>query len=212
MDNKIEIVNTKQKVYIMSSLPPKFTTQDKRTLTLFVKTLEDIQKRLEITDTYETLRVSGLLRQLLFDSQPLVNQVNRYFRQSIRFEVMDAPPYPANLPAPMIHWKSVYISDLPTVKTKRISLQDFLKVECLIYQGINYNVQDIIKACAHQRGGVHHENPQTDEGKLLLELDDLAQFGGWEPTLLSLRGIAKVVLNALEPLRIATIKHLEAVS
>jgi hypothetical protein len=43
---------------------------------LFVRTLDDLGRRAGETDEYEVLLAAGLLRKLLMDDHPLVDQVN----------------------------------------------------------------------------------------------------------------------------------------
>ncbi|HEX74694.1 MAG TPA: hypothetical protein G4N93_06060 [Dehalococcoidia bacterium] len=57
----------------------------------FIGTLLDLDDKLKSHDEYETLMIAGLLRKLLLDKNPLVDQVNRQKRQRIRFIINDYP-------------------------------------------------------------------------------------------------------------------------
>ena len=59
---------------------------------LFLRTLEDLDRRTTVADEYEVLLAAGLLRKLLLDEVPLVHQVNRYRRERIRFRINGESP------------------------------------------------------------------------------------------------------------------------
>jgi hypothetical protein len=53
---------------------------------LFLRTLDDISKRLTQPDPYEILFIAALIRKLFLDDFPLVDQVNRNHHVKIIFE------------------------------------------------------------------------------------------------------------------------------
>ena len=59
---------------------------------LFLRTLEDLDRRTTVPDEYEALLAAGLLRKLLLDEAPLAHQVNRYRRERIRFRINGETP------------------------------------------------------------------------------------------------------------------------
>jgi hypothetical protein len=59
---------------------------------LFLRTLEDLDRRTTAADEYEALLAAGLLRKLLLDETPLLHQVNRYRRERIRFRINGETP------------------------------------------------------------------------------------------------------------------------
>ena len=52
---------------------------------LFLRMLEDLDRRTTVTDEYEALLAAGRLRLLLLDEAPLVHRVNRYRRNESVF-------------------------------------------------------------------------------------------------------------------------------
>lgn len=56
---------------------------------LFLHTIEDVESRIKATDPYDVLGLSTLIRKLFLDDNPLVDQVNRVYRQKIRFIITD---------------------------------------------------------------------------------------------------------------------------
>ena len=55
---------------------------------LFLRTLGDLEQRAATTDEYGALLAAGLLRKLLMDSHPLVDQVNLNHRLKLRFPMI----------------------------------------------------------------------------------------------------------------------------
>ena len=53
---------------------------------LFVRTIDDLEERAGTTDEYELL-AAALLRKLLLDRPPLMDQVNRTRRLPISFRI-----------------------------------------------------------------------------------------------------------------------------
>ena len=70
---------------------------------LFLRTLDDIEKRLSETDPYEILLISGLIRKLFLDDNPLVDQVNKKHRIKLTFEVAESVNMPNNEPFPTFY-------------------------------------------------------------------------------------------------------------
>jgi len=93
------------------------------------------------------------------------------------------------------------------VKTKTVNSQQFLSTKCLFYRGHNYSVSDVIKACAHIRGGVHSGVANSEKEKGILDLDEVLEVGGVDATLATLKGIMKISIKGLEPL-VARVKAL----
>lgn len=85
----------------------------------------------------------------------------------------------------------------PTITLK---LPSFLKTKCILFEGQEYSVKDIIKSAANSRGGVHQDDKITEKNENLLNLDDLMNIAGTEASIIMLQGINNVVLKAIEPL------------
>jgi hypothetical protein len=61
--------------------------------TLFLRTLDDLEARIRPgIDEYEVLLIAGLLRKLLLDDPPLIDQVNRERKLRLRFVINARPP------------------------------------------------------------------------------------------------------------------------
>ena len=51
---------------------------------LFIRTIEDLDNKLNSTDDYEILMIAGLLRKLLLDGGALLDQINSRIGLKIR--------------------------------------------------------------------------------------------------------------------------------
>jgi hypothetical protein len=60
---------------------------------LFIRTLRDLEQKASSSDEYEVLLAAGLLRKLLMDALPLVDQVNATRRLKLRFLLNSPTPY-----------------------------------------------------------------------------------------------------------------------
>jgi hypothetical protein len=63
------------------------------TESLFLRTLDDLEKRTIATDEYEVLLAAALLRKLVLDSPPLMDQVNATRRLKLSFRINGPTAY-----------------------------------------------------------------------------------------------------------------------
>lgn len=166
---------------------------------LFIDTLRDLEGSCTRRDAYEVLRASGLLRQLLMDSPSLTDLVNRTYKLKLRFTVAEPAPLPL-VDGILFRFKNPDVSSFPNAKTVQVPVKDFLAFECLYFKGNAWQVKDVIRVCAHVKGGVHRYPPDAEQ-QGLLDIDEVLTVGGQEPTLGILRGIGAVALGGLIPLR-----------
>ncbi len=174
---------------------------------LFVGTLEDIESKLSSPSEYNLIRLSALLRQLLTDSRPLINLVNRNHRLGIRFEVtvLDSRRMPDPTSLFWIEFEGIDPTVSPFRFTEQLKLEHFLKRPILKHQSQMFTIHDLIIQVAHIDGGVHLGTPTHEIEKKLVEINSALFVSGIRATLGLLPPIARVVLRALEPLRLAVI-------
>jgi hypothetical protein len=165
---------------------------------LFLDTVRDIQSKIVENNRYSITRASALLRQLLIDESPLIHQVNRRHRLKLEFETIDFTMKPPL--KPLLHWQNLDASPFPRARKVRIDLDGLLRAQCLTFKEHEYSVLDILKACAHLKGGVHSGTPKTDKEEALLDLDEVFKIGPLDGSLAALRGILIVTLAGLRPL------------
>ena len=53
----------------------------------FLRTLDDLEHKIDSDNYYQILGISALVRRLLVDGFPLVDKVNRYYRLKIRYRI-----------------------------------------------------------------------------------------------------------------------------
>jgi hypothetical protein len=172
---------------------------DSHTCHLFIRTIAELRQRSESDDRYEILRISLLLRQLLLDSTPLMDKVNREFRRQIVFEI-------SHITAPtdksVVFWNVLDGLDPTTSKPgrKKISVDrgQLLSTPVSRIAGQLMTVHDIIHRCAHVLGGVHAGEPKSAADVRLKEIS--TQIGFDDGVMLQLKSIARVVCRALHPL------------
>ena len=67
---------------------------------LFINTLTDLAARAEAHDEYEVLMGAALVRKLLLDAHPIVDQVNRKHQLKLVFEIGEPGAFPPGVPVP----------------------------------------------------------------------------------------------------------------
>lgn len=138
------------------------------------------------------------------------------------FSKLDCPPYTNRLPIVVKRWFYPEKQEweeitLPSnflwllqkngigVPISQLTLSKFLATRCLSFDRYDYTVKDIIKACAHYKGGVHSSHPADDKDLSVLDLDKAMSVTGMEASLTNLKGILWVGLNGLAPLEQAVL-------
>jgi hypothetical protein len=190
---------------------------------LFVSTLDDLQSRLQDPeDEYKMLKAAGLVRQLLLDDRPLMDVVNKAHKIKIKFRVTKHPARlgfhideqgVAHVMPSGTMW---FILDgidpdrFPEYPVEELHRHYFLKVAVMNLKGREVTVKDIIKHAAHSEGGVHLGEPESAwlaaaTGLMSFEIDGRKRSAAAA----SMKGIASVVLAAMQPLREAVESELE---
>jgi hypothetical protein len=173
---------------------------------LFIKTLEDIEKKMESRDEYEIILISGLLRKLLLDNNPLVNQVNQSRKLKIFFIVNDRQtPIGDNS---LTFWAIEDGFDPNTsvprlTKAIEVNKDQLLKRRIMIINRQTITVLDLIKFLSHVQGGIHVGKPTSSEEVNLKEIQKYLGIGGLPAGIRSILSISRVILKGLEPLKIA---------
>jgi len=171
---------------------------------LFLRSLEDLEKRIEAKDSYEVLGISGIIRRLLLDSHPLVDRVNRRYQRRLVFRVNLPPVTPAGLPEPVISatLDGLHPGSAPWGPLMaELNREQFLKVVLITIAGRDYTVRDVLLFEANVMGAVHAGRPKDDKEKALQAVDSWMSVGGYRPALKQLKDIGRVVIDALELLR-----------
>ena len=174
---------------------------------IFINTFLDLKERLDKLTEYDLLRASGLIRQLIVDSNSVVEQVNRNYRIKIRYRVTQRfdPPTARIRPDGKVlnAWIGVTFI-FPGTEGKSfefLTKDEFLKYELLHYTDYNFNVLDIVRICAHKYGGVHLSKI-TDKRDQALHIASEGFYFNDSPNVYHcVYGIGKVCIEALELLK-----------
>ena len=144
---------------------------------LFVRTLEDIEKKLQANDPYELLGLSALLRKLLFDSNCLYDLANQHYKIKLKFVVGNNHAPTAKQLREGSFWSQQDSFDPntapPHVIPIEISRKNFAKRVILVTGKSEHTVIETIKYVAHVVGGVHVGAPETSKEAELQKLDQL---------------------------------------
>lgn len=173
---------------------------------LFLKTLQDLGSRAAETDEYEILGASALIRKLLIDGLPLVDQVNQQYRLKLTFEISESSPSIPGVPEPAV-WSVQDGLDPETSRPgksrKTVNRDQLLSTVLAIVEGKSYSLRDIVLFEANVMGGVHAGSPKEEKEKVLQIINNGLAIGGYRTSLRQLQAISRVVLKGLEPLRVA---------
>jgi hypothetical protein len=172
---------------------------------LFLRTLEDIENRIESNDSYKVLGLSGLIRKLFFDDNPLVDQVNRTYRSKIKFVI--AAPDPTFFEKMLSMETIFYFEDVnpeipfPNQPIIEISRDQFFSTRVLIVETKAYSIREIILFEANVMGGIHAGMPKTEKEKTLASINSFFVGGDIRIATRQLLAISRIIIKALNPLR-----------
>lgn len=179
---------------------------------LLLRTLGDLDHRIISTDPYEILGASSLIRKLLLDEHPLVDQVNRHFRLKVLFEVAAPIPLPPGGPNPVFETVQDGLdpdSAPPWLPRKSLRRDEFLAYELAKVGDHSYTVREVVQFEANVMGGVHAGSPRDAKQAALRQVEETLSVGGLPSSLRQLRAVGRVVLKALSPLREAVQRKYE---
>jgi hypothetical protein len=182
---------------------------------LFLGTLADLETKSQSNDPYEVLGISALLRKLLLDSHPMIDQVNKGHRLTIRLTIAD-PDTPYRRAVLTHNPRFFTVADgidpevgFPNSQIVSVTRDRFLSTPVLFVQGHDYSIRDVILFAAHVMGGVHAGSPKTEKDRTLTVIEQRYLIGGLPVALRQLRSIAKIVSLGLAPLRAAIAADIE---
>ncbi len=172
--------------------------------TLFLRTLEDLERRLLDEDPYVVLGAAALIRKLLLDDHPLVDQVNRQHRIKLSFEISSPLGPPPGLPPPSFFSVQDGIDPdtaPPFKKRIQVSRDQLFQTVLTVVDNHKYSMREIVLFESNVMGAVHAGSPRSDKEKALHEIDSTISVGGYASSLRQLKGIGRVVVKALTPIK-----------
>ena len=168
--------------------------------TLFSKTIKDIETRLRSNNDYEILMIAGLLRKLLLDEQPLVDQVNRSKRLKISYSINHRPD-PGD--AGLVVWSVEDSLDPETshlINIKEVTRDELLAIRVLKISDHIYTIREVILHISHVEGAIHAGRTKEEKDKILKKFISEWNIGGYSASLRLLKAIARVVLKGIKSL------------
>jgi hypothetical protein len=188
---------------------------------LFLRRYEQIEAlSQEITDEVLLFDLAGLLRQMLFDSTPLMHIVNTN-RIRVRFAVEKTdferpqPPVPnADGSTPIAPWipefeanfRSIDAvgSEVPEADRLYLSLDRFARHRFACISGEPVTVRMVVKLLANIKGGVHFDARPSDAELAIFE-KDLWRDESYNPNVTNMWGLGvllagQATVHALRPL------------
>jgi hypothetical protein len=176
----------------------------------FLRTLDDLEHKIDSNDYYQILGISALVRRLLVDSFPLVDKVNRYYRLKIlyRIAISNTLKFMESMGIPKSGLALLSLQDgldpdtaSPGKTICEVDLEKFLNTTVLVKDGKEYSIRDIVTYEANVDGGVHLGSPKEQAHKEIIDINKSILIGGYSPLLRQLKSIGRVVLKGLKPLR-----------
>jgi hypothetical protein len=171
---------------------------------LFLHDLEELDERLASHRSEgDVLKIAVILRRLLLDHprgdpRTLIDAVNEGRNVNVQF-LVDGTAQPSVQ-------TSVFFMEadglVPSIGPAIVlNMKTFLTHPIIMFQGQTCSVKDVILFAAHVEGAVHKGAPENARQHALATLSTSVTTPAGSPTVYSLLSIARVVLEALKPLR-----------
>ncbi len=178
-------------------------------VTLFLKTLEDIEKKMKSQDGYEIFMIAPLLRKLLIDDYPLIDQVNGNKKLKIKFKINNRQIPLGDSSLMFYSMEDGFDPDTSVPHLAyplEVNRDKLLSRQIMIIDGTPISVIDLIKFLSHVQGGVHLGKAKTSQEQALKEIQSYLGIGGLPAGIRTILSISRVVTKGLEPLKIAITK------
>jgi hypothetical protein len=180
---------------------------------LFVHTVEDLKRRSAVVDEYEALLAGGLLRKLLMDGHPLVDQVNARYRIKLRFFINGPTRYEELVLADRPSFWSLgdgidpSLDHPPGLSAPQEATRDqLLSRGVMVVKDSRVSVRDLIDQLAHIEGAVHSGKPRDPREAMLKQVERNLYIGGLPAGVRQVQSIARVVVRGLTPLYRAVVE------
>jgi hypothetical protein len=195
---------------------------------LFLSVLDELRECVTAVDNkqgseeYLAIRISRLLRQLLLDNSPLIDQINREFRLKIRYGVgytwddeyrlnpILARSYTKKTLGFWMATNSLYppIAEKLGLLARRggikfLNRDEFLATPMMYVPDQFITARQLILHAANIKGGVHLGTPKSEADRATEAIYDSMFMVTTPVTLNAVVAIGRVVVDSLDPLRAA---------
>lgn len=180
------------------------TNDDKK---FFLNVLDNLRQKCASNSNYDLIKAAGLLRQLLIDDPPLIDYINKKYKERIRFKVNrrsgQVPIFKGPDGKPLIHVMSFGFMNPPesNPSVEYLNKDYFLKYKVLDFHGHEVTLHELLKLNANKKGGVHLDSSLDGKESIVNMANSAFNFskdisGGSY----SISEMGKIVLNALSEL------------
>lgn len=150
----------------------------KETKRFFLDVLADLRVKCDSKSNYNYVKAAGLLRQLLLDDPPLMDLINKEYKDKIVFGVRKQYPSPLNQHVGkdgVTYTTIIAVSFLNPGADKKyvdyLKRDKFLKHRIFNFGGRDITVLEILKLNANKKGGIHLDNkPNKNTKELLIDI------------------------------------------
>jgi len=176
----------------------------------FLRFILDLQQRTSVTDRFDLLEASAILRRLFLDRRPILHSVNRSYLERLRFPIASRDPellYDQAGQRPEFDHVALSPAFTDPNDVRHLTLDEFLRAPVLYGSQRSYTVRDVIKVCANLKGGIHFGDPETSVQESLIALDKVYLPFFIDASLASLPDIAWAAINGVRPLIAAILRR-----
>jgi len=175
---------------------------------LFCDKYDDLEELVKSLIPYDLSRASAIIRQLIIDGSPLMDQINRTHKLNIIFPVskINIPDLNAPLNRGLEYWDiqdGLYLEEMKPEQLEHVKRDKLLSKGIMIVKGKEITVKDAVKYEANTQGAVHSREAdltKEEEEKMDL-LARTIRVGGYRPTQRIMKPIGRSVLVGLKELR-----------
>ena len=177
----------------------------------FEMDFEDLEEALQSEKETSLRNASNTLRRMFLDGSPLVHVVNRAYKLTLEFEILDVvaadEAYPiGQLPGLVFRMQKIGLdpSEFPHLPITKVDLRKFLKTEVIKTEYGPLTVRDYIMYIAINMGGVHKEDVKND--KILKAIGHVGStmfFNNRPIPLEAMKDIMSISIKAIRPIYIA---------
>lgn len=183
---------------------------DIETKRFFIDVLNDLREKCNSQTNYNYVKAAGLLRQLLIDTNPLIDIINRDYKEKLIFEVRPERAPSSNKeigPDGLVYeiFMSVTLMD-PGQNDRnvvRLSRSQFFQYKFFNFHGKDITVLEILKLNANKKGGVHLDNQVIKvKDELMVDMANSAinYKGGITSGAYAVQEIGRITLKTLKTL------------
>lgn len=161
---------------------------------LFVVKMAELERCHSEMSNYSLIQSSNPMRFLLFDSQPLVDILNREKKLPLTYTINNDDWHANEQGIAVLNWRE--LSPSLALTTKSLKKDAFFKEPCVFYMDSPITVLEVIKFYAYCRGGIHLDKGQAEYDKHRTAFEAI-KLNGISSLDHSMRAILQIVLSTL---------------